>query len=69
MSTIASEEGGKTMKIIVEAFGKGGAKMVITKNVRMMLNLEETVRRLHEACMTWEDGPSKKSKSPPQSSP
>ncbi|KKM19972.1 hypothetical protein LCGC14_1650300 [marine sediment metagenome] len=59
------------MVIIVEAFRSTGAgeKMIITKKVTMMSNLEETVRRLREACMIWEIGPSKKEKSPPQSSP
>jgi len=57
------------MVIIVEAFGEGGAKMIITKKVTKMSNLEEAVRRLHEACLIWEIGAKKKSKSPPQSSP
>ncbi len=57
------------MVIIVEAFQAGGQKMIITKKVTNPKNLEETVRRLREACMIWELGPKKKEKSPPQSSP
>ena len=59
------------MIIIVEAFRDtpGGEKMTITKKVTVMSNLEETVRRLREACKMWEMGPRKKDKSAPQSSP
>ncbi len=57
--------------IKVEAFRdtNAGEKMIITKKLTKMSNLEEVVRRLREACMIWELAPKKKEKSPPQSSP
>lgn len=59
------------MKVTIEAFRNTnvGEKMVITKRVIRMSNLEEVVRRLREAAKVWERGPKKKIESPPQGSP
>jgi len=59
------------MIIRVEAImdSPNGEKMVITKKVTVMSNLNKAVESLREACKIWEFGPKKESKSPPQSSP
>jgi len=57
------------MIVIVEAFRLNGEKMIITKRVTRMSNLESVVIRLREAAKVWKTDPKKKEKSPPQGQP